>query len=104
MAKRQLGLVTPLAMLLTWPAAAAPPAGTDPPKEIVVSGIREPEQAAAEFVGAISLAREGQIARFESSVCPAIYGLLDDQKAAVEARLRQVAETVGVAVQRPGCA
>ncbi|PWG02552.1 hypothetical protein [Sphingosinicella humi] len=103
MAKWLHGLMTPLAVLHALPAAAAPPVGPDDAKEIVVSGIREPKRAAAEFVAAITLAHEGQIARFETGLCPEVYGLLDDQKAAVVARLREVAETVGLEVRRPGC-
>ena len=101
MAKRLHGLMALSAALLLSSTLGAEPPPLD--KEIVVTGIREPEKAAAEFVGAISLDHGGQIARFETSVCPALFGLPDDQKAAVEARLREVAKAAGIAVEDPGC-
>lgn len=103
MAERLIRLAMVAAALSSVPAAAAPPAAMPPEKEIVVTGVRQPERDAAEFVEAIGVDHQGQIARFEDRVCPALFGLPENQKAAVEARLRKVASAIGIEVEGPGC-
>lgn len=104
MAKGPMGCAALVAALLLSPdVRASPPVETSADKEIVVTGFREPQQAATEFVDAVSVEHEGQIARFESRICPAIFGLPDDRKAAVERRLRKVAEAAGIEVETADC-
>lgn len=105
MAERLYRLGALLAAVLFWPvvAEAAGPGDTPAENEIVVTGPREPEEAAAEFVGAISVDHDNQIARFENGVCPAAFGLPDAEKTAVEARVREVAGEAGVEVERLAC-
>lgn len=88
---------TPLAVaLLAAPAAAQ---GDAP---IVVIGQRDAEKQIENFVGALTQASpRGQIARFETAVCPAAFGMSDAQRAAVAERIRAVAAGVGLKWQRP---
>ncbi|HEY9552448.1 hypothetical protein [Allosphingosinicella sp.] len=103
MAKRLFRLGALLAASLIASVAEAAVAGDAPDNEIVVTGLRESEAAAAEFVGAISVDHDNQIARFEGSICPAAFGLPGGEKSAVESRLHAVAEEVGIEVGRPDC-
>src|SRR3546814_6128144 len=103
MAKRLFRLGALLAASLIAPVAEAAVAGDAPDNEIVVTCLRESEAAAAEFVGAISVDHDNQIARFEGSICPAAFGLPGGEKSAVESRLHAVAEEVGIEVGRPDC-
>jgi hypothetical protein len=58
----------------------------------------------AEFVAALTPATEGAIPRFVDQVCPAAAGLLPAQNEAVAARLKQVAQAVGLKAAPDGCA
>src|SRR3546814_1012211 len=69
-----------LAASLIASVAEAAVAGDAPDNEIVVTGLRESEAAAAEFVGAISVDNDNQIARFEGSICPAAFGLRSEER------------------------
>lgn len=85
------------------PATAAPPAAEG--EEVVVTGIRDREQAIKDFVGALTpSAFNGQISRFETVVvCPAAAGVPPAQKAAIAARLRRVAKAAGIPVAGEKC-
>ena len=86
------------AALLAAPAAAQ----TDAP--IVVIGQRDIERQIESFVGALTPAPpRGQIARFETAVCPGAFGLAETQRAAVRDRVRLVAESIGLDVAAPDC-
>src|SRR3546814_13571411 len=103
MAKRLFSLGARLAASLIASVAEAAVAGDALDNEIVVTGLRESEAAAAEFVGAISVDHDNQIARFEASLCPAAFGLPGGAKSAVKSRLHAAAEDVGLEVGRPDC-
>ncbi|WP_428632056.1 hypothetical protein [Sphingopyxis sp.] len=84
--------------LITSPAAAQ----DDAP--IVVIGQRDVEQQIESFVGALTPASpRGQIARFETAVCPGAFGMADAQRAAVRDRIRAVAKGIGLDVAAPDC-
>ena len=95
-----------LAALLAVPASPAPGAAAPPGDEaIVVSGQRDTQKAVQNFVRSLTPTLwRGQISRFEHSVCPAAYGLARPQAEAVMARIRLVAASVGIPVEKPGCA
>jgi len=97
-----------LAAALAAPLAAQsapPPAGTSSGNEaIVVTGERNERQAVSDFVHALTPTLwQGQISRFEHSVCPGVVGLAPAQAAAVEQRMRLVAKAAGVIVDGPKC-
>lgn len=84
--------------LLATPAAAQ----EDAP--IVVTGHRDLEQQIESFVGALTPSSpRGQIARFETAVCPGVFGIPEAQRAAVRDRIRAVAKGVGLDVAKPDC-
>jgi hypothetical protein len=93
------------AALLSSSAATAQEQQPDrPPSDIVVTGNRNVEREAREFVNALTPAPpRGQLARFESAICPAALGMSGTQRAAVERRLRVVADAAGIPVAKPGC-
>ena len=97
-----------IAAILAAPAAAqsAPPsAGANSSGEaIVVTGERNEKKAVSDFVHALTPTLwQGQISRFEHSVCPAVVGLAPHQAEAVEQRMRLVAKAAGVVVDGPKC-
>ncbi|MGH6651873.1 MAG: hypothetical protein ACREB7_12170 [Sphingopyxis sp.] len=82
--------------------AAAQSAGDAP---IVVTGERITDDEIGAFVEALTPTPVGgQIARFETQICPAALGLPAEQRAAVEARIRLVADAVGLRVADAKCA
>lgn len=92
------------ALSFTAPAAAQDKLQKDDGAEIVVTGQRDVERQARDFVAALTPSRPGgQLARFESDVCPAVVGLGISRKAAVEQRLRLVAEAAGMTVGKADC-
>lgn len=71
---------------------------------IVVTGNRDAEQDMKEFVRALTPAPVGgRLSRFEQSVCPVALGLPPRQRDAVVARMRRVAQEVGIAVSGDTC-
>lgn len=60
------------------------------------AGAQRPDARA--FVDAVTDDVEGQVARFHEPLCPLAAGLPGDYNATVEARIRSVAQSVGVAV------
>lgn len=86
------------------PAAQAAQPAPDSP-EIVVTGERLTPDQVKSFVDALTKAPiDGQLSRFERSVCPAAVGLPSPFKEAVLSRIRQVAVAVGLPVGGPKCA
>lgn len=85
-------------------ALFAAPAAAQDDAPIVVIGQRDIEQQIEAFVGALTPASpRGQIARFETAVCPGAFGIPDAQRAAVRDRIRAVAKGVGLDVAAPDC-
>lgn len=79
-------------------------AQAQPEADVVVTGTREREREIAAFVRALTPGSPGsQLARFEHSICPVAHGLLGPAKAAVEARMRQVAVAVGLQLGEANC-
>lgn len=86
-------------------AAAAAQDSSEQPgdPEIVVTG-QDIDEQIRDFVGALTQAPpRGQLSRFESKVCPAAVGLTPPQQALVVARMKRVAEAVGLEVGGPKC-
>jgi hypothetical protein len=85
--------------------AIAPPAEAGPDSEaIVVTGQKDTRKAVEQFVRSLTpTVWQGQISRFEHSVCPGVYGLAAPQAKAVVERMRAVAKSVGVAVDGAHC-
>ncbi|MES2054560.1 MAG: hypothetical protein V4564_01355, partial [Pseudomonadota bacterium] len=74
-------------------------------KEIVVTGVRDPEREIKDFVQAFTPGSTlGQLSRFEWAVCPMATGVGPAQKLAVADRLRNVAKAAGVRIAGDGCA
>lgn len=85
-------------------ALFATPAAAQDNAPIVVIGQRDIEQQIEAFVGALTPASpRGQIARFETTVCPGAFGIPDAQRAAVRDRIRAVAKGVCLDVAAPDC-
>jgi hypothetical protein len=96
-------LLSVAALGLAGNAAAQDPPQASDGGDILVTG-QNIDQQISDFVGALTQAPpRGQLGRFETRVCPAAFGLQPGQKAAVIARLRQVAEAAGLEVGKPGC-
>jgi hypothetical protein len=96
-----------LALTLVSPAAPAfaqeQPQGGDAPT-ITVTGVRDVEKEAREFVSALTPAAvDGNVARFETNVCPRVIGAAPAQAAIMERRLRTVAKAAGLLLGREGC-
>lgn len=82
----------------------AAPAAAQDDAPIVVIGQRDIEQQIESFVGALTPASpRGQIARFETAVCPGAFGMADAQRSAVQDRVRAVAKGVGLDVAAADC-
>ena len=92
-----------LALLLGAPAAAVP----SPPaaqSDIVVEGRRSGKQAIHDFVAAVTPAPTGgQLVRFQDAVCPAATGLPEAQNVQIVARMRQVADAIGLRLATQPC-
>lgn len=88
------------ALSLAYPLAAQEP----DEQEIVVTGDPEIDRRVRAFVGALTPGpASSQLGRFETPVCPAALGLSPADKAAVERRLRTVAEAAGLTAAPEGC-
>lgn len=75
-----------------------------PDAPIVVTGQKDMEEQIDSFVGALTKAPvSGQLAKFETEICPAALGLPESYRATVEARIRLVAKGVGLRVAKQKC-
>jgi hypothetical protein len=85
-------------------AAAAKQPQNSEESEITVIGTRDVASQVREFVAALTPAPvDGNVARFEASICPRIIGALPKQNEMIERRLRTVAKAAGLPLGRPGC-
>lgn len=82
--------------------AQAPP---PPEQQVVVTGERDRNRAepVRSYIEAVTIETEDQIARFESPICPASFGLPPGQNEMVAERVRLVAEHLGVRTADRGC-
>lgn len=72
--------------------------------EIVVTGTRDTEDRARDFVDALAVpTRFDQLATFESPVCPMALGMRQSSNVLATARMRQVAAAAGMVVDKQGC-
>jgi hypothetical protein len=92
-------LILALAGLAADPAAAPP--GEQP---IIVEGQRPPTfEEALSTVTDITGTVESQLARYSGPVCPTVAGVVPEQAAELEARMRLSAAQVGALVAEAGC-
>jgi hypothetical protein len=88
------------ALLFAAPAASQP--ASDVP--IVVTGRKDVDEQIDSFVEALTKAPvAGQLAKFESGICPRALGIPDSYRIAVEQRIRLVAKEVGLRVAKEQC-
>lgn len=88
-------------------AAQAPPVMADPaasPEDIVITGDRGTAASPLDDVRAIIAEHDGQMARFETAICPLVRGLSGQHRQIIEQRIRDLALGVGLRVGQPGCA
>ncbi|HVL79081.1 MAG TPA: hypothetical protein VM346_07305 [Sphingomicrobium sp.] len=72
--------------------------------DIIVEGSRDQKRQINAFVEALTQARiDGQISRFEWTVCPAAVGLSPEKNEQVSARMKLVAAAAGIKVTDGGC-
>ncbi len=88
-------------------AAGTAQAPADPARaadgEIVVTGSRDTGRAVADFVEQVTIETGDQIAKFATPVCPASFGLPSGHNEVITARLRQVADYVGIGAAADDC-
>lgn len=85
-------------------ALTALPAAAQDDAPIVVTGQKDIERQIQGFVGALTPASpRGQIGRFETPFCPRALGFTDAQRTTVEARIRLVAQNIGLKVGGANC-
>ena len=95
-------------LLAAGPAAAQPtPAPAAQPSsqaDVVVTGTLEREQEVRDFVRALTPGpANGQLARFEDSICPGVFGLSGPLREAVLSRMRRVSEAAGLRIATGDC-
>jgi hypothetical protein len=91
-------------LVLGGAAQAQRPPQPSGSNEIVVQGTRDRDRQVEQFVDALTKAPVGgQLARFDSEVCPAALGLPDYQNQAIVERIRKVAGAAGMRVAKAGC-
>jgi hypothetical protein len=90
--------------LVAAPAfAQEQPERGDPPT-ITVTGVRDVDKEARDFVDAITpAAMNGNIARFETNVCPRVIGAAPGPAAEMMERLRTIAKAAGLLLGKEGC-
>jgi hypothetical protein len=71
--------------------------------EIVVTGARDRDEAIHDYVEAITVDTDDQLARFAAPICPASFGLPAGHNEVIAARVRRIADHVGIGSARPGC-
>ena len=94
------------AALLATGATAASQAPPGPPparEDIVVTGTRDAGRAVRDFVAAVTVETDDQIARFATPVCPASFGLPPAHNEVITARVRQIADYVGLGAAADDC-
>jgi len=87
--------------MLAFPVAAA----QEQTPGIVVTGAPLPSpKEVRSYVGDISRATDGQLARYHDPVCPDAIGIAPEFAAKITIRLRKVAERAGATLDKPDCA
>jgi hypothetical protein len=91
-------------VLLASPAVGQQQQPDESASEIVVTGARVRAEQVRDFVSVLGPPGADSIPRFIDQVCPVTVGLTPAQGEAVNARLRRVAEAIGLNVAGPKCA
>jgi hypothetical protein len=105
LAARAAILVAALSLAAPAPAQAQEQQPAEPSSpDVVVTGTREGREQVRDFVGALTPARSGSIARFIDRVCPYVTGLQPAQNEQVAARLRLIADAAGLEIAGSDCA
>jgi hypothetical protein len=95
--------------LCTVALACAPAAAQEAPQQsdqttITITGEKPSRQAISDFVRDLApVAPSLKLSRFERNVCPAVFGLPQNQAVSVANRLRVVAKGAGIAVGGANC-
>ena len=97
---RRLALLAPL-LLASAPPAVSPTSGAD--EAIVVTGSIEREEAVRDFVDTVTIETSDQIAKFATPVCPAAFGLPAAHNEVITARVRQIADYIGIGAAGDAC-
>lgn len=71
--------------------------------EIVVTGARNRDEAVRDYVEAITVETDDQLAKFAAPICPASFGLPAGHNEAINARVRRIADFIGIGSGGPGC-
>ena len=89
---------------LTASPAQPQPQTSPADQAIVITGQKDTRKTVEQFVRSLTPTLwQGQISRFEHSVCPAVYGLAKPQTEAVVNRMRAVAKSVAITVDHEPC-
>lgn len=65
-------------------------------EQIIVTGSRDPRDPIAAFVDTVTIESDDQIARFVAPICPVSLGLPPGHDEVIEARMRQIADHLGI--------
>ena len=90
-----------ITLALVMSAQTAAPAADS--GEIVVTGQKLTRETARQYVNEVSRPVDGQLPTFRNPVCPEVIGLPAEQGNVIVARVRKVAQHVGVKLAKPGC-
>ena len=71
--------------------------------EIIVTGARNRDEAVRDYVAAITVETDDQLAKFATPICPASFGLPAGHNEVIAARVRRIADYVGIGSAGPGC-
>ncbi len=89
--------------ILLFAAALARAQENPANQDITVTAKRENAKTALRDTRAVLSLHEGQIARFETPICPAVVGLPPAHAQIITARIRGLAQAVGLRQDAPGC-
>jgi hypothetical protein len=103
-------LATAVVLLGCWSGATgAQPAASEPPEKsaeaetIVVTGSRDRRDPVSAFVEDVTVETGDQIAKFTTPICPVGLGLPTGHGEAIEARMRQIAQYIGLGAAAVDC-
>jgi hypothetical protein len=85
------------------PAASEPEASSAEGETIVVVGSRDRRDPVSAFVDDATMETGGQIAKFAAPICPISLGLPPGHGEVIEARVRQIAQYLGLGVAAGDC-
>ena len=83
----------------TTPSVSIP----EPSNDVIVTARRHTRQQTLSDTRALITLHEGQIARFETPICPLVVGMPAAYASIVAERIQQVAQSAGLRTGRPGC-